>query len=384
MLPKRVREYLFEKASVKTMRYVNTVPVRSATGLVKRVYDMIAEDFFVNGSLSSHSQVPELFAGTWLGGRELVLVTDRIDRKTKEAMGATLSYINDCPYCADMLVSLVHGSGDHHAAANLLKESEEAISDATLRERLSWVRRITSEGVTGHADAPFTAEELPEAIGTLFVLNYVNRFSHVVIDGSPVGDLFKNSALRLFGYELRETTERKIIAGRALDLLPSAPIPDDMQWARPNPRIAQALARWGAAVERESVHVISQDVRDLVQSRLKTWCGEAMPLSRSWVDQEIEGLNGKDYHVAKLVLVVAKASWQFDDSLVQAVMRHIPDEEHLIRALAYAAFSAARRLAAYIGCHLTALQDETSSEVTGGSRGEQLSAVGKEESVGVA
>ena len=77
MLPKRLREDLFEKASVKTMRYVSAVPVRSATGLTKRVYEMIAEDFFVNGSLSSHSEVPELFAGTWLGGRELVVVTDR-------------------------------------------------------------------------------------------------------------------------------------------------------------------------------------------------------------------------------------------------------------------------------------------------------------------
>ena len=32
MLPKRVREGLFEKASVKTMRYVTAVPVRAATG----------------------------------------------------------------------------------------------------------------------------------------------------------------------------------------------------------------------------------------------------------------------------------------------------------------------------------------------------------------
>ena len=76
MLPKRLRENLFEKASVKTMRYVTAVPVRSAIGLVHRTYAMIAEDFFVNGSLSSHSRVPELFAGSWLGGREIVLVSE--------------------------------------------------------------------------------------------------------------------------------------------------------------------------------------------------------------------------------------------------------------------------------------------------------------------
>jgi hypothetical protein len=58
MLPKKLRFNLFERMSVKTMRYVSAVPSREAEGLVARIYDMIAEDFFVNGSLTSHSKVP--------------------------------------------------------------------------------------------------------------------------------------------------------------------------------------------------------------------------------------------------------------------------------------------------------------------------------------
>lgn len=362
MLPKRLRENLFERASVKTMRYVKAVPVRSAVGLVRRVYEMIADDFFVNGSLSSHSQVPELFAGTWLGGREIVLVSDRIDRKTKEAMGATLSYINDCPYCADMLVSLVHGSGDHSAASSIFKAAEEGIDDRKLRDRLSWVRTVATGNVHAATNTPFTAAELPEAIGTLFTLHYVNRFSHVAMDGSPVAAPFKNTALRLFGYELRETTERKIQAGRGLDLLPAAEIPSDMDWARPNPRVADALARWAAAVDRESATAISPKVRRLVLDRLDGWQGEAMPMSRSWVESEIEELEGEDYDIAKLVLVVSMASYQFDDSLVKPVLRD--DQEHLIRILAFAAMSAARRLANHAGRHLNAERDR-STEVKG-------------------
>jgi len=354
MLPKRIREDLFEKASVKTMRYVNAVPVRSAIGLTKRVYEMIAEDFFVNGSLSSHSQVPELFAGTWLGGRELVVVTDRLDRKTKEAMGATLSYINNCPYCADMLVSLVHGSGDHSAASNILREEEGAIVDPLLRDRLTWVRKYMAEGPEGNSEAPFTDEELPEAIGTLFALNYVNRFSHVVMDGSPVGDRLKDTALRLFGHELRETTERPIQPGRALDLLPPAPIPEELNWARPNARVADALARWGAAVDRESARAFSPQVRAMVQEALGEWQGETMPISRTWVNKEVEQLTGEDREIAKLVLVVAKASWQFDESLVHSVMPDEIDEKRLIRILAFAAYYAAKRLAQLAGEHLRA------------------------------
>ena len=364
MLPKRLRESLFEKASVKTMRYVTAVPVRKAVGLVRRVFEMIAEDFFVNGSLSSHSRVPELFAGSWLGGREAVLVTDRLDRTTKEAMGATLSYINDCPYCADMLVSLVHGSGNHDAAKSILKEMEDSVSDPTLRERLLWVRQVATEGPDSIDKSPFTSEQLPEAIATIFTLSYVNRFSHVVMDGSPVGTTLKNTALRLFGYELRETTEREIVPGRSLDLLPAAPVPDDMDWARPNPRIADAMARWAAAVDRESAQAISPAVRKLVQKRLSAWNGEQMPLSRSWVESELDGLQGEDYHVAKLILIVCKASYQFDDSLLEGIFGDAPDEKRLIRILSFAAMSAARRLADYYGRKLNKLETVATSTNT--------------------
>ena len=258
-------------------------------------------------------------------------------------MGAVLSYLNDCPYCADMLVSLVHGSGKHHAASSILDDSIEAVTDPTLRARLAWVREIAD--VEREPETPFSTEELPEAIGTLFTLNYVNRFSHVVMDGSPVQDTLKNTSLRLFGYELRETTERPIEPGRGIDLLAPAPVPDDMAWALPNPRIADALARWGAVVERESALAISQEVSDVVLDRIGHWRGERMPLSRTWVEPAVENLDGDDYHAAKLALIVAMASHQFDESLLKGVMADGHDEERLIRILSFAAFSAARRLA---------------------------------------
>ena len=69
MLPKKLRFWLFEALSLRTMRYVHAIPRRKATGLVAQVYDMIEEDFFINGSLISRSKVPELMAGIWTAGR---------------------------------------------------------------------------------------------------------------------------------------------------------------------------------------------------------------------------------------------------------------------------------------------------------------------------
>jgi len=350
MLRGNLRFALIERLSVQTMRYVSAVPRARAEGLVARIYDMIADDFFINGSLTSHSKVPPLLAGVWTGGRESILVADHLDRTTKEAMMAVLSRVNDCPYCGDMLVSLVHGGGKHEAAAQIFSRSEEEISDPTLRERLEWVKAVATPGSPLPAHTPFTAEQLPEVLGSLLAMSHINRFSHVVMGGSPVSaplgvQAIKSAALRMFGSVLKTTTERPIQPGRALDLLPPAPLPHDMDWAEPNPRIAAALSRWAGAIERESVGVVPPHVQNLVHDNLFGWNGEPMPISRSWVDKEVEGLTGRDRGLARFALVLAKAPYQVDETLVCEILPEDGDETQFIRVLAWASFSAARRIA---------------------------------------
>lgn len=350
MLPEKFRFELFERLSVKTMRYVHAVPRHKAEGLVKQIYDMIAEDFFINGSLTSHSKVPELMAGVWMGGRETILVSDMLDQTTKEAMTATLSAINDCPYCGDMLVSLVHSGGDHQAAKQIFAVKEEDINDDALRHKLLWVKAVTTPGFVGEVSEVFTKEELPEAIGSIMAMSHINRFSHVVMDGSPVNaplglQRIKQAALRLFGNELISTKLRVVEPGRALDLLPKAELPEDMAWAKSNPRIADALSRWARAIEKHSEGIITNEVRACVKFNLAKWQGERMPISRIWVEKEVAMLSGIDHSIAKLTLLLAKAPYQLDDALVQTVFDEYGDEETFIKILAWAAFTSARHVA---------------------------------------
>lgn len=362
MLPKAFRFWLFDTLSVRTMRFVHAIPRRNATGLLAQVYDMIEEDFFINGSLTSRSKVPALIAGIWTAGRESVLVNDRLDRTTKEAMNAVLSQVNDCPYCGDMLISLVHAGGKHEAASQIFGESAAHITDNTLRKRLAWVKSVATPGTTTHPPVPFTTNELPEAIAALMAMSDINRFSHVVMDGSPVGaplglQGIKAAALRLFGSELRSTYVEPLTPGRALPLLPPAALPADMRWATLNPRIADALARWAAVVEGEVSGVVSPVVRELVARKLQDWKGDLMPLSRSWVNSEISVLTGQDRAIAKLALILAKAPYQVDETLVEDVLGQDRNEERFIRVLAWASFSGARRFAQRIaeaaGCSQT-------------------------------
>jgi hypothetical protein len=178
----------------------------------------------------------------------------------------------------------------------------------------------------------------------------INRFSHVVMDGSPVRaplglQRIKAAALHLFGGELRATHTRQLTPGRALSLLPPALLPMDMRWATPNPRIADALARWTAVVECEASRVVSPAVQDLVVRNLAHWNGELMPISRSWVNTETSALAGRDRAIARLALVLAKAPYQVDETLVEEVLSEDRCEETFIRVLSWASFSSARRFA---------------------------------------
>ena len=352
MLPEKIRYALFDQMSVKTMRYVDAVPTRRAEGLTKQVYDMIREDFFKNGSLTSRSKVPNLMAAIWTAGREAMLVEDRVDRTTKDAICAVLSQANDCPYCEDMLVSLVHAGGRHEAAKDIFAQNDLLAADFEMRKRLEWVRAISAPGADGLPPPPFTTEQLPEVLGTLMAMSDINRFSHVVMEDSPVNAPFgaraiKAAALRFFGDELRATRRIPLQPGRALAFLPPAPLPEDMFWAKPNPRVADALARYAAAVERETAEVISPEVKSVVHASLQQWHGEQMPISRAWVDAEVVGLCDGDEAIAKLAIVLAKAPYQVDETMVEAVIGNDADQQRLIRILAWSSFVGGRRFVEY-------------------------------------
>ncbi len=348
MLPKALRYWLFDTLSVQTMRYVSAVPTRKAEGLTKLVYDMIREDFFKNGSLTSRSSVPELMAAIWTGGRESMLVADRVDRTTKDAISAVLSQENDCPYCEDMLVSLVHAGGEHEAAQDIFEQNGGSSTDETLRRQLDWVRALVTRGIDDLPETPFTDEQLPEILGTLMGMSDINRFSHVVMEASPVSAPFgiaaiKAFALRLFGNQLVATRSVPLKPGRSLHLLPPAELPSDLGWARSNPRVADAIARWAAAVERESAQAVTELVRSVVADSLGAWYGERMPISRSWVDKETQDLSGAERDIARLAIVLAKAPYQVDEAMAETVLRHAGTKAQFVRILAWASFTGARR-----------------------------------------
>ena len=65
-----------------------------------------------------------------------------------------------------------------------------------------------------------------------------------------------------------------------------------------------------------------------------------MPMSRDWVESEVGQLADDDYVIGKFALLLAKASYQIDEQLMDQVLRIAGSEEQFVRILAWCSYTA--------------------------------------------
>jgi len=108
-----------------TIKYIHAVKAASAEGLVKQVYAQIKRDFGAQVEpFTLHSPYPKLLAGAWMACRESELAGN-VGRDIKEAVAATVSKINQCPYCVDAHTIILNASGRRNVARKISDENYE-------------------------------------------------------------------------------------------------------------------------------------------------------------------------------------------------------------------------------------------------------------------
>ena len=97
----------------KFIKYIHTIPVGTAEGLVAQAYSQIKREMAgVPEPFLIHSPSPTLLAGVWSMFRES-LVAGQVRRGLKEVAAATISQINQCPWCVEAHTLALHATGDH-------------------------------------------------------------------------------------------------------------------------------------------------------------------------------------------------------------------------------------------------------------------------------
>ena len=313
---------------------------------IRRDFGMLVPPFAL------HLPVPGALNACWAIIREPTHGR-RVDRATKEAVAAAVSATNTCPYCVDVHTTTLHALGDPTSAAAIASGQPDAIADPDLRAVVTWAR------ATRHPDAPivrqppFPDEHAPELIGVALAYHYINRMVNIFAAASPfpvatprLKPLMKRIASPVF----RRLLAREVHPGASLDLLPPAPLPDDLAWAHGDPIIAGAYGRAAAAFDAVGREALPEPVRSLVTARLTAWRGEEPGLSRGWADSAIQALPAPQRPQGRLALLAALASYQVDAHVLDDA-RTCPGpagDETLVATAAWASFAAARRIGSWL------------------------------------
>jgi hypothetical protein len=159
----------------------------------------------------------------------------------------------------------------------------------------------------------------------------------------PVPSALRGVAGHVVGATAGKRMVRPLQPGGSLRLVPQAKLPDDLFWVAADPAVAGAFAGFAAVVEQAGSAVLPEPVRALVAARVQAWGGEAMGLSRRWVEEAAAEVQDEHRAAARLALLTALASYQVDARVVEDFRSRYPGDAPLIAATAWASFTAARR-----------------------------------------
>jgi AhpD family alkylhydroperoxidase len=339
----------------KSIQYIKPVPPASDQGFVGDLYRQMQTDFMAGPVLTLHSPAPEVMAGVWSILRE-TLLAGIADRAGKEAVAATVSKLNECPFCVDAHTSLLHATGDHDVAGAILRGDTTGIRDAHLQSLVRWTLASRTAPTTELPTPPFTPAAAPEILGTALTFHYVNRMVNVFLRDSllPLPPALMGVTRRLMGATVGKGMVRPLRAGNSLQFVPQAQLPDEFSWALPNQTVTRALAGFARVVEEGGRVALSEPVRCLVQEHVQAWQGEAVGISRRWVEDAVVDLPERERPQARLALLTALASYQVDEQTIADFQSYEPDDAQLIRATAWASFTAARRAISWVAAPFAA------------------------------
>jgi AhpD family alkylhydroperoxidase len=297
-----------------------------------------------------HAPAPRLLAGIWMATRETELV-GIVRREIKEAVAATVSWLNQCPYCVDAHTMMLHAVSAHGIAAAISQVNDGEIQDPAIRQIVAWAKTTRSPDDPLLQRPPFSEAEAPEIIGTAVAFHYTNRMVDIFLDETPLPSnrgWLKGTLKRMAGWYFSRAARRRKTAGSSLALLPESELPADMGWAAPTPTVAGAFARWAAVVEITGQEALPANVRALVRAHVASWNGEAPSLSRGWVEKAVPGLADAEKPAARLALLTALAPYQIDENTIAVFRAQQPGDDKLIAATAWSSFTAARRVGTWL------------------------------------
>ena len=328
------------------IKYIKPVKPKDAEGLVAPVYSQIKRDFGkVVEPFLLHSPLPELLAGAWMACRETEVV-GRVPREVKEAVAAVVSKQNLCPYCVDAHTIMLSAGGEGKLAESIRNGNYREISDPKTQAIIEWTQKAAPPKME-HANPPFTQTEASEIIGTIVYFHYINRMANILLTETPLpskNPAFKSIFNHVASWMFSDAVHSPKTVGDSLQFLPETKLPTDLGWAAPAENVAGAFARFSKAIEIDGEYALPIEVRTLAQREIYKLIGEAQAPADQ-IRQLTAELNDPALEAAaQLTLLAALAPGMVDEKTISMYRQHYSEDTKLLGALAWASFTAARKI----------------------------------------
>jgi len=315
-----------------SVRHVAPVPRKAATGLVAEVYAQSAAEFG-QAAFMMLSPAPDLHAAAWAVLRESELV-GHAPRTDKEVVAVAVSQSNECRFCIDAHTIMIHATGEHQLAEDLLHGRR--LGDPRHDSLAAWARATRTPGAPQLWKPPFPAEVAAEFLGTALSTQFTNRmFSSLTDEQLMPGNLQRSpSVRRVGGMTYARTVRRELAPGDSLALLAGIPRGLEPDWAAGTPIGVAFAALRGAAAAGGAL--VSGSSRDLLRATVGEWDGTHP--SAGWLDERLASAPATDRPAARLALLAALAPHDVADADVAAwrTTGHATDAD-LVRLLGFGA-----------------------------------------------
>ncbi len=339
---------LYYEVAPRQISYLKSIDYGGTTGLARRVMEQMEAEFVAGPPLTVHLPNPELLAGVWSLCREC-LAAGRVERVMGDVIAGVVSRLNACRYCFTIHASMLHSLGAHDWAEAVLEERE--IPDGGARAIAAWAAATRNPGAAVLLNPPFTPDAAPQIIGTALCFHYLNRVVNIFLDPLPLSGVawIRHPMARISGRIMRPNLCRgRTAPGVFLTEEPATELPGEFEWARADGTIAGAVKRFASAAEAAGSESVDPRVRERVCEFLDSWRGEDPGMSRAWLETAVTRLEENLRPAARLALLAALAPHQVDETAVARFRASQPRDRDLINLVAWAAYSAVRRISSWL------------------------------------
>ena len=303
--------------NAQAVKYIKAETLKRANSNIKNINNQIKRDFGLVGPLSLSIPSDRVHAIRWATARESFIVETNVKRVTKEAVASAVAQLNNCPYCEDAHVGSISGAGEDEIAEAISDGTWESLRDTKLKEIIRWSLNTRNPEHDIIKNPPFPAKEAPEIIGTALTFHSTNRLVSIYLEESPMPAMLTNKLIKKTALSIASKTlfksmvvkDEPILPDESLKFIDNVPVTGDLNWAKYIPAYAKALSAKNTLLLKIEKEIIPVKSAQLLKNKIKDWHGEEMPLGRSWLTENLNGLSETEKPVARLMFLAAFAPY---------------------------------------------------------------------------